>query len=326
MEKHSHVLIAGLFALAAIAAIVWAGVWLSGDAQPQSSYILVSQSSVSGLAPQAYVRLRGVQVGKVESIRFDPESPRVILVEIQVDKGTPITKGTYAQLGFQGVTGLAHVRLEDKGDQPDPLETQPDNPARIELRPSLFEQIGSSGEALLTNANEALIRLNVFLSDENQTQFASALANINDASGKIAEAAEQLEQGARSLPELARSVEQGLEPLPALVNDARAALARADALLRNLNSLASEVRNKQVLDKLAQNAEQIGQTGEALGQAVLSGTLPKLDQLIADLTRATHNLDRLIAELKQNPRSLVFGKPAPPPGPGEPGFVAPNKR
>jgi phospholipid/cholesterol/gamma-HCH transport system substrate-binding protein len=324
VEKHSHAFIAGLFALAAIAGGLWAGFWLTGEATPQSTYLLVSQSSVSGLAPQAYVRLRGVQVGKVDSIRFDPANSRAILVEIQVDKGTPITKGTYAQLGFQGVTGLAHVRLEDKGDQPEPLETQPDNPARIELRPSLFEQIGSSGEALLTNANQTLVRLNAFLNDENQEQFASALGNIKDASSKIADAATQLEQGARSLPELARNVERSLQPVPALANDAKAALARADSLLANLNTLASEVRDRQVLDKLARSAEHVGQTGEALGEAVLSGTLPRLDQLIADLTKATHNLDRLIAELKQNPRSLVFGKPAPPPGPGEAGFAPPR--
>lgn len=326
MEKHSHALIAGLFALAAIVAAVWAGFWLSGEDKDYSPYVLVSKSSVSGLSPQAYVRLRGVQVGKVESIRFDPQNPRLILVRIQVDKGTPITKGTYAQLGFQGVTGLAHVRLEDRGDEPQPVETNPKDPARIELRPSLFEQIGSSGEALLTNANQTLMRLNAFLSEENQVQFSSALANVKDATSKIAEAAIQLEQGARSLPELARNVETGLKPLPALASDAQKALARADTLLTNLNSLTADARNKHVVDKLAQSAERVGDAGEAVGDAILQGTLPRLDQLIADLNTATHNLDRLIAELKQNPRSLVFGKPAPAPGPGEPGFIAPKNR
>ncbi|MGH8727101.1 MAG: MlaD family protein [Burkholderiales bacterium] len=326
MEKKSHSLIAGLFLLIAIAAGVWVGIWLSGDTVPQSPYILVSESSVSGLAPQAYVRLRGVQVGNVDSIRFDLKNPRMILVEIQVDKGTPITQGTYAQLGYQGLAGFAHVRLEDKGNNPEPLPTSSENPARIELRPSLFEQIGNSGEALLTNANETLARLGAFLSDENQEQFSSALTNIGEAAGKIAAAASELEKGARSLPELTKTVEQGLRPLPAVANDAREALARADVLLKNLNSLASDVREKEVLDKIAQSAEAVGQTGEEVGDALLSGTLPRLDQLINDLTRATHSLDRLIAELKQNPRSLVFGKPAPSPGPGEPGFAAPKNR
>lgn len=331
MEKHSHAFIAGLFALVAIAGAVWAGFWLSGEDRVQEPYILVSRSSVSGLAPQAYVRLRGVQVGQVESIRFDPENPRAILVKIQVDKGTPVSKGAYAQLGFQGVTGFAHVRLEDKGNEPEPLKTSEANPARIELRPSLFEQIGSSGEALLTNATQTLNRLNAFLSDENRAQFSGALVNIRNATDRIAEAAIQLEQGAQVLPELARSVEDGLKPLPGLAKDAHQALTHADALLTNLDSLTSEVRDKEVLAKLGKAAEQfgtsakqMGETGDAVGGAILSGTLPRLDQLIADLTRATHNLDRLVAELKQNPRSLVFGKPAPAPGPGEPGFASPR--
>jgi phospholipid/cholesterol/gamma-HCH transport system substrate-binding protein len=326
MEKHSHALIAGLFALAAIAGGIWAAFWMSGEDKDQLPYVLVSQGSVSGLAPQAYVRLRGVQVGKVESIRFDPQNSRLILVRIEVDKGTPVTKGTYAQLGFQGVTGFAHVRLEDRGGQPEPLETSAQDPARIELRPSIFEHIGSSGEALLTNANQTLNRLNAFLSDENQVLFSTALGSIKEAVGKMSAAATQLEEGARSLPELTRSVEQGLKPLPALAQDARKALARADTLLSNVNSLAAEVRDKAVLDKVAQSAAQVGETGEAVGEAILQGTLPRLDQLIADLNKATHNLDRLIADLKANPRSLVFGKPAPSPGPGEPGFIQPKSR
>jgi phospholipid/cholesterol/gamma-HCH transport system substrate-binding protein len=326
MEKRSHALMTGLFALIAIAGGIWAGFWMSGEDKDQSPYILVSQNSVSGLAPEAYVRLRGVQVGKVDSIRFDPDNPRLILVKIEVDKGTPITKGTYAQLGFQGVTGLAHVRLEDRGGQPELLETSSESPARIELKPSLFEQIGSSGEALLTNANQTLNRLNAFLSDENQVQFSLALANVKDATTKIAAAAAQLERGAQALPELARHVEQAVKPFPKLASDAQKALARAETLLGNVNSLASDVRDKKVLDKVAASAERVGETGGAVGDAILHGTLPRLDQLIADLNKATHNLDRLIADLKQNPRSLVFGKPAPAPGPGEPGFIQPKSR
>jgi catechol 2,3-dioxygenase-like lactoylglutathione lyase family enzyme len=46
---------------------------------------------------------------------------RTIQIQISVKSGTPLTKGTYAQLGSQGVTGLSYVILDDDGSKPEPL-------------------------------------------------------------------------------------------------------------------------------------------------------------------------------------------------------------
>jgi phospholipid/cholesterol/gamma-HCH transport system substrate-binding protein len=47
--------------------------------------------------------------------------PRVILVRISVDNRFKLTKGSTAQLGYQGVTGLAYVQIEDNGSSIEPL-------------------------------------------------------------------------------------------------------------------------------------------------------------------------------------------------------------
>ena len=91
--------------------------WLSGKTEARESYMLETRLPVTGLNVQAPVRFRGVEVGKVETIEFLPNDARVILVRIAVRADTPITKGTYAQLGSQGVTGLAYVILDDEGKQ-----------------------------------------------------------------------------------------------------------------------------------------------------------------------------------------------------------------
>jgi phospholipid/cholesterol/gamma-HCH transport system substrate-binding protein len=49
-------------------------------------------------------------------------------------------------------------------------------------------------------------------------------------------------------------------------------------------------------------------------------TLPRLNDLLADLARVSRSLDRLLADLSEQPASLVFGRPPAAPGPGEPGF------
>src|SRR6185295_7804224 len=107
MENRAYALAVGLFTLALAAGIVVAVMWLSGDTEKRVTYLLESRHPVTGLNVQAPVRYRGIEVGKVSAVDLSPADPRTILVRVAIRSNTPITRGTYAQLGSQGVTGLA---------------------------------------------------------------------------------------------------------------------------------------------------------------------------------------------------------------------------
>ena len=91
MENRAHAFAAGLFTLLLGIGVMVAALWFGGDTIETREYLLVSRHPVSGLNPQAPVRFRGVTVGKVVGIRFDPLEPRTILVEISVATGSPLT-------------------------------------------------------------------------------------------------------------------------------------------------------------------------------------------------------------------------------------------
>ncbi|HEV2008863.1 MAG TPA: MlaD family protein, partial [Burkholderiales bacterium] len=186
MENRAYAVAAGLFTLLLSIGVVIAAFFFRGDVAETSEYLLVSHYPVSGLNSQAPVRYRGVTVGKVGSIRFDPLEPRTILVEITVQTGTPLTKGTYAKLGSQGVTGLAYVMLDDDGKKPEPLVGDGENPTRIDVRPSFFDTVTSSGQEMIDNFNEVAKRVNTLLDEDNQKQLIGTLRNIDAVSGKVA--------------------------------------------------------------------------------------------------------------------------------------------
>jgi phospholipid/cholesterol/gamma-HCH transport system substrate-binding protein len=50
-------------------------------------------------------------------------------------------------------------------------------------------------------------------------------------------------------------------------------------------------------------------------------TLPRLNVLLDDIARSSRSLERLIADVSADPSSVVFGRSAGAPGPGEPGFA-----
>lgn len=121
MENRSHALIAGVFTLLlglAAVASVW---WFGGKREVSNEFIVVTRQNVTGLSPQGQVRYRGIGVGKVQAIELDPKDVRNILIRIRVNDSVPVTRGTTAKIGFQGITGIAHILLEETG-----LDTTPD--------------------------------------------------------------------------------------------------------------------------------------------------------------------------------------------------------
>lgn len=315
MENKAHALAAGLFTLLLTAALIVAAFWLRGEPIAQDNYVLHTQGSVSGLNAQAPVRYRGVEVGKVESIAFDADDLRTIVVGISVREGTPLTQAVYAQLAAQGITGLSYVQLDDDGKRAE--LRNPADPAhrRIELRPSFLDRVSGSGEELVMRITELTRRMDAWLSEDNRQQAVKTLA--------------ALETAARGITAVSESVQTSVKPAPELARQASATLRNADLLMTDLRALANTLGDRtQVLDRVTASAERIGASvekltvaGTALSAAAGRETIPRLNQLLDELSRSSRSLERLIDDVSVNPSSLVFGRTAPAPGPGEPGFT-----
>src|SRR5436190_4171839 len=106
MENRAHAIAAGAFVLGLVAAVIALVVWFTRDGTVRNTYELSTREAVSGLQPQAVVRYRGIAVGKVTSIDFDPKVKGNVRVRITVDEKVPLTTSSFATLSYQGVTGL----------------------------------------------------------------------------------------------------------------------------------------------------------------------------------------------------------------------------
>jgi phospholipid/cholesterol/gamma-HCH transport system substrate-binding protein len=306
MENRSYALSAGLFLIFLCIGLVFAAMRLTGDTVDNLQYVIASRFPVSGLQQNAPVRLRGVDVGKVGKIRFSRDDPRLILIDIAVDPAAPISKGTFAQLGFLGITGLSYIQLDDDGKQPERLAPSDGKPAHIGMRPSLLDQVGDNGQELIRDTAQTAKRINALLSDENISELSATISNAKAASANIARLADDLQPTVKTLTSLASRADRTLQ--------------RLDPLLVNLSSLSEEMRLRVgALDQIGQSAEDLGQASQAIGAA-----LPKVNVVLDDFSRSLRTMDRVLTGIEQQPQSLLFG-PAPiPPGPGEQGFIPPS--
>ena len=312
MENRAYALAVGVFTLLLGAGVVFVALWFSGNTEVRDTYALESPHAVTGLNPQAPVRFRGIEVGRVETIAFMPDNPRKIQVTVSVRSGTPITRGTYAQLGSQGVTGLAYIILDDDGDKPQALAPEQSAQTPIPVRPSYLDEITGAGKTLVTGADDVARRLNQLLSEANQKQLMKTLAGLDAATAAIAD--------------LARKLDPAVRDLPAVTDGARKALARADTLLGNMNRLTEELVQKvDTLERVSRSAEQVGGAAQTISAAAVDDTIPRINLLLEELARNSRSLERLLSDLNDQPSSLVFGRPAVAPGPGEAGFSAPRR-
>jgi phospholipid/cholesterol/gamma-HCH transport system substrate-binding protein len=310
MENRAHALWAGLFTIGLVLALVGAVAWFGQRGrEPRVPYVLVSHVSVSGLNVQAPVRYRGVEVGRVERVRFDPEAPQNILIDVTISPRTPVTEVTFARLGSQGITGIAYVELDDEGKRGREVSTSWAQPARIEMRPSFLQEFGDAGQLLLVRVNEIALRLNQLLNEENQGRLSRSIDSITRLTDRLATFQDRLGPT--------------LDNLPSMTHRAETLMAEAEKLSVELEALSREVRQRgDAVERVGQGVEKVGVAANDLA----TQTMPNINRVLAKLERATENLNRALEAQARDPRSLLFGAAPPEPGPGEPGHATYKQR
>lgn len=314
MENKAHALAAGAFVLFVGAMLVALALWLTRDSGVSRVYEMSTREAVSGLQPQAAVRYRGIDVGKVAHIGFDPQMTGNVLVRIAVDDKAPITKSTFATLGYQGVTGLAFVQLDDEGESNEPLVGDVDNPPRIPMRAGLLSKLTDQGTAILAQAQEAIARVTQLLSPEHQTAFVTTVT-------KLGAAANGIDEAAGGVKKVAADASKTLHALATTSAEISKTAAEATMTAAEFGKTARRISDKGgVLDKFGDATEALVSTANTLNAT----TLPRVHRVSDDTSTTVRQATRVFNAFNDNPQSLIYGGGPIAPGPGEPGFVAPG--
>lgn len=309
MENRAHALTAGIFTVLlgfAVAAAVW---WLSGKREDTQELLLVSTRSVTGLNFQAQVRYRGIRTGRVQDISLNPDNAREILVRVRVPEWIPISSKTTAKLRPQGVTGLAYVQLEDDGGG-EPLKLAQGELPRIPLGPMATQDLGDAATEIADQLKTILARVDGVLDEKNLQRVSRSLASLEATSAG-------LDAAVKELKPLLTAIQRALSE--SNLRYVQGMLANLDKTSAQAPALAAEMRG--LITSLQSTSEQLQGIGAGASSELMGGTLPRLNQLLKDLTLNSRQLSRVLEEIEGSPQVLLFGRGTLPPGPGEPGFA-----
>ncbi|MEM6538974.1 MAG: MlaD family protein [Pseudomonadota bacterium] len=298
METRAHYVLIGGAVLAAIGLAFLFVLFLVGGRGDYDEYIVRFDGDANGLSRGSPVTFNGVQKGSVAEINIDRENPRIVRATIKVDKDTPVTIDTTAQLESVGFTGVSLIRLKGGTSE---------NQLLKDVRPQPEIPVEAGGlAALLAGSGEIVGRINQILSSENAESVTEILNSVETIAAAIAEnetaISETIQNTATLTENLASASERVarvLENLDTLMEeDAPATVAEARAALVDLRTLLARVQG--VVDE---NAEPIALFADQ--------GLSQVGPAFIEARRTLRTLDQVLREIDRNPRGYFLGGSTP---------------
>ena len=334
MDTKINYTLLGLFTLLLSLGLMAIALWLSVDssAKAYATYLAYMRESVAGLNPNAPVKYRGVDVGKVEGIELDREDPEQVRLTLSIEEDVPIRENTLATLASSGLTGIAYVELTGGTKEASLLEPKQAPPYPVvDTGPSLLVRLDTALTHLLaelTGVASDISRIaqsvDTVLIEKNQQALTKTLQNAERLSQALANLADSQETQRALMNTLSNTerltahlaahgarLEAGISDLSTILEEGAKASTKFPLLLEQA------ARSLRPVEKTAQELERLLREGQEGIQLFSQSTSRRIDQLFNDFDQIAQNLEHFSERVGQNPRALLFGPPPARPGPGE---------
>ncbi|CAK0745087.1 phospholipid/cholesterol/gamma-HCH transport system substrate-binding protein [Gammaproteobacteria bacterium] len=291
-----------LLGLAAVAVALWLAVGTSNKVY--DTYLAYMSESVSGLNPEAPVKYRGVDIGRVVGISLVPNNPEEVELRLSLERGAPIRRDTVAVLKTQGLTGIAYVELTGGSRNAEPLISKKGHPAVILTAPSLLERLDIAVTTVLGKIEALSGNFAEILAPENRAALAKILANLDTITSAVAQRTGSIDQ---TLANASISVDN-------IAMASNSLVPLLDSLHRGANTIELAAHN---LARAGDGASSAVQDGRRSLTRFSQETLPEVTALATELRDLVAALKRFTEQLQRDPNSLVFGRRDRRLGPGE---------
>lgn len=300
MYEQSNYLAVGVFIIVGAIALVAVGFWVGGFGQtvPQSRYTVIFERDVNGLNEGSPVRFMGVDVGTVTVIRLFHARDTAIEVQIEIAESTPVDSGTYATLGYQGITGVAFINLAAEPGEHAAIAMAPGHEFPvIPTRDVGIAALLNSGPQIMAQVSSTLDDLRLLLSEENVGAATRTLANVEQFTGALAEQRRALGMLPVRANEAFGQLQATLGQVASVTDEAGPELLAATQSLRRTTDKLADVSTR-VDNWLA--------TNDAAVQSFLADGVGETAALVTGAREAMREMEKLAAELRENPSRVIY--------------------
>jgi phospholipid/cholesterol/gamma-HCH transport system substrate-binding protein len=336
MSQQAHYFKIGLFVIGATTLVVvgiivlGAGKWFERSAMVETYFY----ESVQGLEVGAPVRIRGVRIGRVESIKlareeygviFDPKTDSfpyrgLVLVRMSVrpsvavhlkEEDEAVMMKQVADAGFrfrlasQGITGVLYIEsefLDPERYPPIEISWTPTTPY-IPSAPSTITELGADLRSITRKLEQVDIDK---ISKDLDTMITSVTSLVNDIQGQqLGVEVKQVMAELRGSVQEARRVLSGPDLNKAL-KDSSIAMTDIRRTAADLSHTAKDVR--QAMTQLPEITTRLNASMRRI-DALLASKGETIDDLLENLRSVSEELNYLTKAVEHYPSQVLFGEP-----------------
>jgi phospholipid/cholesterol/gamma-HCH transport system substrate-binding protein len=302
--KRSKFLI-GLFVITGLligaVAIIWVGA--SDLFMKGSTYVTYFDESVQGLQTDSAVKYRGVEIGKVESIKVAPDY-KLIEVIMKINLAGDLPKQTFAQLRTTGITGIIFIEL----DRISPVTV-------LDFQTVSFKTTYPIIPSRRSDLSRFLADTNKIMQNIKEIDFKGISHQLKETTKAIETflAGDRMDNVMNNLESMAVNLDKSIAGINKTV-----ASGKIDGLLKDASGVLSDARHLIISARkeieamnLAQKTAKTQEILETLDKRTKSISLD-LQDTAENLRVTSEYLQQLAQELNDNPSDLIFSRPAPP--------------
>jgi phospholipid/cholesterol/gamma-HCH transport system substrate-binding protein len=290
----------GLFVALALVIFVSGTLWLTGrqGSEPTVEYSMFFEKDVGGLMLGGPVFYLGVGVGTVTAMTIIPGNPMTVRVDAEVLKSAPINAGTYASLAFQGITGVAVIKLNADPGIHETLKTGKKGGHRvIPVRDAGFTALLAKAPGVVDKLDSILVNVNEILGEENRKFVSDMLEDLSSVTGALAAKEETIGELPVLLKEVIQDLQGNLKQIKSMVGKLE------PGLLSNLANLEQTTQN---LANMTGRLETWTATNDKDMNAFMGDGLGQVPALISDLRSTLREVEKLMRELREDPSILIY--------------------
>lgn len=269
---------------------------LIGGSQFMDKYdkYYVRVQNAAGIESGAQVKLGGVRVGRIISIR-EPDGPgRPVTIEIGIRQGTPIYKGTRALITQIGFVGDIYLLLSVDKTTNERIKVGEDIPADASVE---FTTIMAKMDTLSESVDMLVKDVDKLFSPANVQKVEKLLVDTNKA---IVSGASSVEKVASGLKSASAKLEQVLNELEDVIKSNKGEFSQLVKKAREDLEKAGEM-----IKSLEETSRSVGKTSESIDKAVTLQSR-NLDQLLNSMSGTTEEIHDLLQEIKNKPWSIIY--------------------
>lgn len=290
----------GLFVAIALAGFVFTTIWLTGKrgTEPTVYYSMYFDKDVSGLMLGGPVFYLGVEVGTVIAMSIIPGDPVRVRVDAEVLESAPVDAGTYASLAFQGITGVAVIRLNADTGVYEALKREKNQQyAVIRVRDTGISALLSKAPEIVDKLDSVLLQISQILGEENQGFVRDILVNLSTVSDALA----QRQKAIGEIPvTLNRAMTELHESLVLIKSMARELKPELSSAVVNINQATQD------LAKITARLEGWAADNDSEMNAFMEDGLGQVPALVSDARSTLREIEKLVQDLREDPSILIY--------------------